>query len=159
MKKLNRKGFTLVELLAVIIILAIVVGITIPAVLTTTSNAKKKAFATAATSAADWFDRQYQVAKTGIGVGADAAATLDSNFTTLCGETGTLCESGSKELKNATSLISAVGLKADALTAMSVYIDPETGRSCVKLTAVAGGDYSNSKNDSGATLEKTGGSC
>ena len=48
MKKLNRKGFTLVELLAVIIILAVVVGITIPAILTTTGNAKKKAAQNAA---------------------------------------------------------------------------------------------------------------
>ena len=35
MKRLNRKGFTLVELLAVIVILAIVVGITIVTVLKT----------------------------------------------------------------------------------------------------------------------------
>ena len=35
MKKLNRKGFTLVELLAVIVILAIVVGITLVTVLPT----------------------------------------------------------------------------------------------------------------------------
>ena len=47
MKRLNKKGFTLVELLAVIIILAVVVGITIPTVLSVTDNAKKKAFETA----------------------------------------------------------------------------------------------------------------
>ena len=66
MKKLNNKGFTLVELLAVIIILAIVVGITVPAVLTTTTNAKKKAFETAAQTVATWVDSQYQVAVSGL---------------------------------------------------------------------------------------------
>ena len=44
MKKLNRKGFTLVELLAVIVILAIVVGITMFTILPTLDNSKKKSF-------------------------------------------------------------------------------------------------------------------
>ena len=47
MKKLNRKGFTLVELLAVIVILAIVVGITLVTVLPTLSKSKIQAFETA----------------------------------------------------------------------------------------------------------------
>ena len=81
-KKNRKKGFTLVELLAVIIILAIVVGITIPAVLTTTSNARKRAFQTAAQTMADWIDRQYQVYQSG----ADdlGIATLDAIFKEQC---------------------------------------------------------------------------
>ena len=171
MKKLNRKGFTLVELLAVIIILAIVVGITIPAVLTTTNNAKKKAFQSAADAAADWIDRQYQVATTGIGVGADAAATLDSNFSSLCGDTGSTCTStntpptyvktlvtgtaGEGEVSNP-AFIAAAGIKKDAVSKMRFYINPSTGRTCVELTPVAGGDYSISRSD---TATKTGGAC
>ena len=46
MKKLNKKGFTLVELLAVIAILAILMVIAIPGVLTLFNNAKDNAFRT-----------------------------------------------------------------------------------------------------------------
>ena len=44
MKKRNNKGFTLVELLAVIVILAIIMIIAIPSVLATMSTARKKTF-------------------------------------------------------------------------------------------------------------------
>ena len=44
MKKRNNKGFTLVELLAVIVILAIIMVIAIPSVLTTMKTAKMKSF-------------------------------------------------------------------------------------------------------------------
>ncbi len=44
MKRLNRKGFTLVELLAVIVILAIVVGIALYTILPTLETSRKKSF-------------------------------------------------------------------------------------------------------------------
>ena len=154
MKKLNRKGFTLVELLAVIIILAIVVGITIPAVLTTTNNAKKKAMTTAASSAADWVDRQYQVLSTGLD--STGIATLDSNFNTVYGakttgespvscmestDGATITSTGSTSGCNITnsSFITAAGLKSTNLSGMTVFINSSTGRSCVKLTTAASG--------------------
>ena len=81
-KKSKKKGFTLVELLAVIIILAIVVGITIPAVLTTTAKTKEKALKTAAESVANWVDRQYEVYRKGLD--DYGLATLDSNWSAVC---------------------------------------------------------------------------
>ena len=43
-KKLNNKGFTLVELLAVIIVLAVILVLVVPTVLTQMNSAKKRSF-------------------------------------------------------------------------------------------------------------------
>ena len=155
MKKLNRKGFTLVELLAVIIILAIVVGITIPAVLTTTNNAKKKAMTTAASSAADWVDRQYQVYITGIGVGTDSAATLDATFTSTsnCGTNIANCIAAAGKSVDA-SFMTAAGLKPINLSEMTVFINSSTGRSCV-ATGTNKGDYPDGATACGGVCTET----
>lgn len=159
MKKLNNKGFTLVELLAVIIILAIVVGITIPAVTTTTNNARKSAFNTAASVAADWFDRQYQAA----GIGDTSVATVSSYYTAVCVTKKCTSANGLTAGVLTSDAITAAGLKAanivvgtansvsmtDALakdTATSyVMINTTTGRSCVKLVSTTDGQYPKTK--------------
>lgn len=48
MKKINKKGFTLVELLAVIVILGVLLLIAVPSVTNIINNSKKKAFVSAA---------------------------------------------------------------------------------------------------------------
>lgn len=140
MKKLNRKGFTLVELLAVIIILAIVVGISIPAVLTTTNNAKKKAFDTALASTTDWVERQYQVAVSDLS--ETGVATLDSSFRTVCGGNGATCAPSTAAWIDGTNLIAAAGLATKDIQKIELYVNPNTGRACVKLTAKSNGNYS-----------------
>ena len=147
MKRLNKKGFTLVELLAVIIILAVVVGITIPAVLSTVSGAKSSAFETASKTAADWFDRQYQAYL----VGNETISPVHTEFKNVVGNIGSNGSTTTSINANA-ALISAAGLTPANIASMTVTF--KDGRSCVVLTPNASGDYGDAHTSSTA-----GGGC
>ena len=60
MKKLNKKGFTLVELLAVIVVLAIIMVLTIPSVLSSLTTARQSAFLTYAKKMLNAAQERYQ---------------------------------------------------------------------------------------------------
>jgi len=117
MKKLNRKGFTLVELLAVIVILAIVVGITLVTVLPTLQKTRQDAFEVTAQTAADTIEKQYQLS--------------------LIGQETTLTKFGTSTSPVAftAATIESVGLKPENYVAGSYYVNSTTGRACVVLYA------------------------
>ena len=82
MKRLNRKGFTLVELLAVIVILAIVVGITLVTVLPTLKKSRQEAFNLTAQTAADYVEKQYQLSLVGSNISGDTLEIQDFGSST-----------------------------------------------------------------------------
>lgn len=106
MKKLNRKGFTLVELLAVIVILAIVVGITLVTVLPTLQKSRDKAFQLTADTAAEYYQKQYDLYTTGYITSFATSGDVD---------------------------YVAAGLKASNYKSGYYNIDTTTGRVCVQL--------------------------
>ena len=133
MKRLNRKGFTLVELLAVIVILAIVVGITLVTVLPTIKQARQEAFDVTAQTAADYFTKQYELSIVGqdtdnltFPIGVAAKRALADNEYTLA------------------------GIKKTNYTAATWYIT-STGRACVELTASDEGEYNNIDTDTASS--------
>ena len=137
MKKLNRKGFTLVELLAVIVILAIVVGITLVTVLPTLKKSRQEAFNLTAQTAADFVEKQYQLSLVG---------------TAVSGGTLVITDFGSKTNPHT---ITTAGLKSTNYSAGTWYIDTDTGRACVTLTRSTTGEY-NDADDNGGVATSTG---
>ena len=132
MKRLNKKGFTLVELLAVIVILAIVVGITLVTVLPTLKESRQQAFDVTAQTAADAIEKEYQLS--------------------LIGQNKTITNFGSSAspitFGRATgdATFNGVGLKATNYTSGTYYVNTDTGRACVILNASSTGEYNNIDN-------------
>ena len=141
MKRLNKKGFTLVELLAVIIILAIVVGITIPAVLNTINSSRKSGGRDAAEIVANWIDDQYVVSS--VDPGSLDAAWKDA---AVCTENGSKCLTGVDVANSNTAFYNAAGLKTGDVDKVSIKINSTTGKSCVTLYVKSDGNYYISSN-------------
>ena len=137
MKRLNRKGFTLVELLAVIVILAIVVGIALVTILPTLENSRQKSFDVAVDSIVTYINEQKDMSllssdlrgdtyNSGVAEATCIAETPGTPPTTLCtGDTG--------------SLLDVTGYKKN-ITAIKWYYDG--GRAKITCaTAATDGDY------------------
>ena len=133
MKKLNRKGFTLVELLAVIIILAIVVGISIPAIMTTTKSAKAKAMDTAVEAIQTYMQEQYELDL--LGDSTLAGASYNSQHVCRTSEEKS-CDASSMGVLTTTGYSKNIFALKAHLSAGRVVID------CVTLTDPSDYEYS-----------------
>lgn len=127
MKKLNRKGFTLVELLAVIVILAIVVGITMVTVLPTLKKSRQETFEISAQTAADTIEKYYQLYVIG------ETETIPTDLMTDFAATGVFDKNNGVDVDKA--LIELSGLKPANYIGGKWYITQSTGRVCVELIA------------------------
>lgn len=126
--KLNRKGFTLVELLAVIVILAIVVGIALTTVLPTLKKSRQEAYELTANTAADYLEKQYQLTL----IGDISGGTLE------------IPNPPTSETAMTETDFQKAGLKPSNYISGTWYIKTDTGRACVILkaatqTAINGG--------------------
>ena len=136
MKKLNRKGFTLVELLAVIIILAIVVGISIPAISNIINDSKNNALGVAVDAAEKYVVDQYALSQLG-------STTADVFKTT-----------GEKTVTD-TAVLKSMGFSADDVVKAIVKINDD-GSACVKVTEIKeAGQYYTTAHWTSATVAKT----
>lgn len=135
MKKLDRNGFTLVELLAVIVILAIVVGITLVTVLPTIKKSRERSFQLTADSSADYYDKNYQLYSIG---NDESVFKTDSSYASCLTENG-ICNVKYRE----------AGLKEDNYTYGKLMIDATTGRVCIMLQRNTNGEFYDSEGNAG----------
>ena len=143
MKRLNRKGFTLVELLAVIVILAIVVGIALTTVLPTLKKSRQSAFELTAQTAEDFLEKEYQLYVIG------ETSTIPSDIlTSFKGLTFTGTPAKSANVNFTKTSISEAGLKPGNYISGTWYIIQSSGRVCVQLVA-ATNDNANTNNLNG----------
>ena len=144
MKRLNKKGFTLVELLAVIVILAIVVGITLVTVLPTLKKSRLEAFELTPQTAADYLEKQYQLYM--IGETTNVPFAEGKSFADLVVTSPTTSTTG---VALTTQQYVAAGLKSENYSSGYWYVDAATGRACVILTAATNAGAKNSSNEAG----------
>lgn len=132
MKELNRKGFTLVELLAVIVILAIVIGITIPAVTRTINNSKNNSLKVILDSAENWLAEQYSL----YNVSGNDETVVSKSFLDNLANIETAGGTTIASTTTANNLLVDAGIAAKNFTSAKVYLNPDTGKACVVMAVI-----------------------
>lgn len=129
MKKLNNKGFTLVELLAVIVILAVIMVITIPTVLGSMSDATDKAFDSAKKAVQKYIDDQIELCNAGLGDLAGYESSLFVKQGKTCRPSYDAADTnsdGSVSTTEKTAFLEKIVEKAGYKGQMTIEIDTES---------------------------------
>ena len=139
MKNLNRKGFTLVELLAVIVILAIVVGIALVTVLPTLEKSRQKSFDVAVDAIRTYIQDQVDLSQLGGSMIGDDNTTYNSAVAeATCTTAAAPCNGSTGDLLSVTGY-------SNNISAIQWHIEKGVAKiDCA--TANANGDYRQSDN-------------
>ena len=127
MLNLNRKGFTLVELLGVIVILSIVAGITVPVTTHVVTKSKYKALMTIVDEAEEFIADQWKLKKMDPDSMDDAFKEIVNKITTD--------KFLSLDAEDDKDLIEAMGISSKDVNSVSILID-DKDIPCVVITSV-----------------------
>ena len=148
----EKKGFTLGELLASVLILALIVIIVVPLTLYSLNKAKEKQFENSVSALEVWLGKQYDLYKF-----SESSASIDfinfcepSKESTLSCHSNTGIQSGS-DAYTTTSLLNgntdtiqflkASGLNPDDFSYVKVNYNNSYNKLCVNLTASDSGEF------------------
>ncbi len=123
MLKIGKRGFTLVELLAVIVVLSITVGVSIPIASEVITNSKRESLTVIVDEAEDYLTDQWKVKKMGLEVDEAFSTVFDTAPTAV------------KTLSSNNDLVNSMGISADLVSEVKVFIESD-GIACVVVTKI-----------------------
>ena len=142
MRKLNRKGFTLVELLAIIVILAVILVITVPQVFKAVDNSKKSSLESSATALVKWYNTTKAADALVTSASDKVLASYDATTTRQCLDDAffTKAEVGSADYNTGTGSLADTFTNANiAIGTCSHYYKTAAGSVVFVLVAKNGG--------------------
>ncbi len=150
-KKLNKKGFTLVELLAVIVVLAIILVITVPMILNTMGSAKSDSFDASLNTVVNYYREQLSLASLGRAESSVVTSTVKFNKKgELCasGTSGETCETGTAGTTNIADDFGKLGMQEDQYDKAKCTVQWDAnGKVTVHLEGATGGEFAGLKDD------------
>lgn len=137
MRKLNQKGFTLVELLATIVVLALVIGVAVPITTTIVSNSKHKALGVMVDNAETFIADQWRIKKTDPDSVTDAFKDIMGDYEVSDVEDRENVNWVTLDVNNENdkTLIEEMGIPSEDVTTVDIMID-KNNIPCVVISSI-----------------------